>query len=90
MTLPSRQQAPPIESVLIVRLFELPCVFCGRPADRLLVYPLGVRTVHEGYGPPCDFVNPTPKPRTCVVRTTTQGLATTVAAGGGLTTRRSA
>lgn len=46
------------------RLFGLPCVFCGRPVERLDVYEAGVRTVHEpGYEPPCEFIS-IPKLRT--------------------------
>jgi hypothetical protein len=47
------------------RLFGLPCTFCGQPVQRIDVYEIGVRTVHEpGHGPPCDCVHSAPKPRT--------------------------
>jgi hypothetical protein len=40
------------------RLFGLACDLCGRPVQRLDVYDISLRTVHEpGYGPPCDFVH---------------------------------
>jgi hypothetical protein len=91
MTLPGHaRRTPPSGRILIVRVFGLPCVFCQRRADRLIVHPRGVSTVHEQPGwPPCDFPNPADH-RTGAVRPTVPIRPRLAAADGGLTTRRSA
>lgn len=54
----------PVQHLLSVPMFGLPCEFCGQPVRLIKVYPRGIRTVHEDDRlPSCDYVPPPAKPR---------------------------